>query len=281
MGRDYLLTEGITPLLTERYGLDLSPSARAEIDALEREFSIELEAHVPIGLDYHVLDANEIRAAMERITREETLPLVSLDDVYFAGLAHGSLSVTRLTSTDEPDRYEIGPRPGSPSLDEQVDAVLTSTGRRIALIDVGAFNGDTIHDQARVLSERYGMQVEGVYVSIANEGAQNGLPMRAAHRFDFHDWVENRDLIGFDGRKPLGDHPGDGYPIMPYFEHLEAWASLPATDELAATCVAYRDRMIGELERDGIATRIERDDQSGIYRLTFDRQVLKDEAKPR
>lgn len=271
MGDDYLLSEGISALLSERYGLELSPETKAEIGSIERGFSEELRGHVPAGLDYHVLGADEIRAGMQRITRDETLPLVSLDDVYFTGMAHGMLSVTRLTSTEDPDRYEIGPRPGAASLDEQVDQVMTTTGRRIALIDVGAFNGDTIHDQAKVLTERYGMRIEAVYVSIANASAQNGLPMQAARRFDFHDWVENRDLIGFDGRKPLGEQAGEGYPIMPYFEHLEEWASLPAANGLAATCVAYRDRMIDALERDGITTRIERDETSGIYQLSFDR----------
>jgi hypothetical protein len=270
MGLDYLLSEGITALLEKRHGLGLSEHSKNTIRDIEHDFSESLQGFVPEGVAYHVLSERAVREGMERITRGEPLPLVSLDDVYFDHIAHGSLSVTRLTSPTDPNNYEIGPRPGASPLDDQIDDVLMKLGRRIALIDVGTFNGHTLRDQVEALAHR-GMHVERVYVSIANIDSDKSIEPISAYRYDFNDWVENRDLIGFDGRKPNATS-NEGYLIMPYFDHLEEWASLPYSDALRELCITYRNRIIDELARDQISTNVN-EKGHGIYQITFNRQL--------
>lgn len=277
MGDDYLLSEGIVALLEHRHGLTMSEGTKKAIKSIEQEFSDSLEPFIPTGLTYHVLSEEDVRVGMERLTRSEELPLVSLDDVYFAHLAHGSLSVTRLTSPNEPNKYEVGPRPGAASLDEQIENLLTTVGRQVALIDVGLFNGHTLREQVETL-KRKGINVERAYVSIANAPSDGTFEVRSAYRYNFNDWVENRDLLGFDGRKPnaISD---EGYLIMPYFDHLEDWASLPHSDQLRELCISYRDRIIDQLDQNRVSTTIT-ENGSGIYQVVFNRQLQIGEPHP-
>jgi hypothetical protein len=228
----YLITTGITNLLETRYGLILPKDVRKNIQEIETDYVRILGKFLGRHFTFDVLNPRKIEGTLRGMMEKERDPVVCLDDVFFRGMYDQEFSVTRLTHPDTGEQV-IGPRSGKPSIEYQVNAMAEKfSGRRVALLDIGIFHGDTLlnssSDSSLSLAERLrenNVDVGNLYLGVANEPfvgkfEKAGMHVRAAHMYDFSDaengmggdWIEVRDLLGFDGRKP-------------YFENLNGSSS--------------------------------------------------------
>lgn len=122
----------------------------------------------------------------------------------------------------EVNRMEDGSkieRPGAPSVEEQLQRVVAGTrGRRVILVDDGAFSGGTL---AYVVEElrRVGKEPRMLVVFLGNPDLRSigGVPLYAFEELrDCIDWVDSRDLGILGGRLQKRSRTGRSATALPY-----------------------------------------------------------------
>jgi hypothetical protein len=272
---EYLLSEGVSSLLINRYGLDLSEEAVKNIDRLETEFAERLGEELSDTFDYEVVSAGTIESTMQKsVQRVNSLPIIGLDDVYFQDIrTDAQVSITRLVNdVNEFDNKTLGPRKGYAPLEKQLDSLEASfKGKDVALMDVGVFSGETLLDEKNGLLELFrkrGINPVRLYVSIMNSPAmpaleQAGIEIVTSNKiYDFTggDWLEARDLLGLDGRKISTDR----YRINDMTQLFARYIQSPQTlkeganiqDGVTAAilldlCSMYQKKILREVRKDG------------------------------
>jgi hypothetical protein len=163
-----------------------------------------------------------------------SLPIISFDDVYCQDLASGHYHITRVQNpsnlNEEP---RLGPRFNSENLKVQTKNILDRYGSEINIMDIGAFSGSTLIPEIERFRDA-GINVKNVYLMFAGQNAiinirNEGVNLKYAMTFNWIDWLELRDCIGFDGRKVLmdADSKDPQNSFIRYIENSKDWASIP------------------------------------------------------
>jgi len=217
----YLVTSDIVPTIRSRKDIDVSESEAEELHQLEEEYVNQLEEYVPNDVRYEVLDTDTIQNWMDEKIRASDNPVVSIDDVYPSEqLVDAYLDATRITDTQTGESV-TGTRDGEESYEENLERI-GSEYDTINLIDIGAFTGETIEETVEEFNHQ-GVEVDNVYLPVNG----SDLDVECIDEYDFHDWLEMRDLFLIDGRK-IGEGPNT---FIPYSENLSEWAGIPEEHE--------------------------------------------------
>lgn len=138
--------------LLNRWGLDNGLQTPSQ--AYFEDLSVDLGANLQqaTGTTVEVVPENELREGMERLIHTSPYPVVSLDRAYFDN-NHPSIvayiDVTRAVKEVEGEDGQVShkgvdgltPRPGFPSLQEQLEALRTSEESPITLLDDVVYSG--------------------------------------------------------------------------------------------------------------------------------------------
>lgn len=257
--KDYVVSKGLVPLFEKRYGLVLSPSIKETIRVLEGKFVDELKPFLDKKFNFIVLDEEDINKKMCELLMTDKRPIISLDDIYLTDKAHEIYSVTRLTNPDYFEDKEIGPRPVSSVLNEQITKIAKKyKGKEAIVFDIGTFTGKTLQSEIRRLKNKQ-VNIKKVYLVIGDEkiiakiSKEEEVEVVALNVYNFGEWIEIRDLFGFDGRKvkmrgvqEFEDFKASDVIIIPYKENLIEWASIPedCEDEVKKICEKYHAQVV-------------------------------------
>jgi hypothetical protein len=245
--KTYLLTGGLVPLFKNRYGISLASSTEVKIRIMEREYFNEMKAILENREDrddgglflWNLTFADDLTIDSDfrkLITQNRSQrPLVTLDDVYCSDLADAHYSITRLVDPANLDLESVpGPRLGFSHLDEQVKILRERLGPEIDIMDIGTFGGGTISDEILGRLRNNDLSVANVFLVFAGqEGIRRinatGSNLRYLKTYNWVDWLEMRDCIGFDGRKVA--HPVSSAVtqniFIRYCDRSANWASIP------------------------------------------------------
>ncbi len=246
----YLVTKDIVETL-ESKGIETDSELSVKIKKLENEFLEQLLPSIPSTMDAVFLNTQDLREKLNEALSTENLPVVGLDRIY-APNADDYLSVTRITNPLTGEK-RLGQRPGSKPLDEQIRNLKQYP--KIALVDCGAFEGDTLLEIVKRL-ENQGTKVSRIYLAVSSYDASEKInkvrKLCVNNLFRFGEWIELRDFLGVDGRKT-----GEGNAFIPYWENLVEWASIPKEKEreVAELCRGYNRIMLELLKQDGYDVR--------------------------
>lgn len=197
------------------------------------------------SIPHHLLSSG----IANRISRR-SLPIVSLDRVYADG-AHHYIDITRIVEHDGKKWKEHpghGPRPGFPSIEEQIRKILLSPHEAFIIVDDGCWSGNSLHDIICEL-ERNGKKVDSIVVGVHIRGDHSLLSscnLWHCHEYDregVHDWVCQRDFFpGIPlGGRTLGtaldeqltpDPRNIGVPYLFGFGDPGRWASLHFPEDM-------------------------------------------------
>lgn len=247
----YLITKDIVETLERKFGYPLTSELRAELRTLERKFLRVFFNLLPNEINNVSLDASFVSDQITEYVRARNVPVVSLDRVYLPD-ANDYLEVTRVTNR-ESGEVRIAERSGKLKLEEQLERLGAQYGR-ICLVDVGAFEGKTILDLCEMLNTA-GVSVEEICLGISGKEAKEKIEQRFRLKtfstFNFYEWIELRDLFGIDGRN-VGFENGKRL-IMPYWENICKWASVPEEKRRFAEnlCRKFNREIIGRLWQEG------------------------------
>lgn len=250
----YVITRDIVETLEGKLSINLTRSIKCKIKGLESEFLSEFWPFVPSEYGKLALETSDLRVQLSCAMSNRDLPVISLDRVYLPN-AQGYLEVTRLTNP-KTGIVSLGPRPGTPELTKQIDAL--AKYKRIILADVGAFTGDTLLELCDRV-ETKGIKVEEVLLGLSSVSASQRTnsvrKVTALNEYIFYEWLELRDLFGIDGRN-VGFENGSRLYI-PYSENLTEWASIPKEFErdVANLCRNFYQKLIGCLKQQEIDTK--------------------------
>ncbi len=184
------------------------------------------------------------------ISGSKKRPLISLDRVYVPN-ADGYLEITRVTDPLT-NKVIIGERPGNPSLEVQFSSL--QKYKEINLVDVGAFEGNTLLEICVFLEEK-GLKIAEIFLGYSSLEAKEKIgydkKVTALNLFQFYEWVELRDFFGIDGRR-IAQKPGY---FIPYWENLNSWASIPLQyeKEVKNLCLDFNKSLLDLLSKEGYA----------------------------
>ena len=171
-------------------------------------------------------------------SRKTNLPILSFDDVYCTDLPNGFYSISRIVDPNNLDNAPtLGPRLGFPPLEDQVRGIIKNLGKEIEIMDIGTFEGGTLYDEINGRFKEAGIKIPRIYLAFAGKAGIEklrgmGVGVQYYFGFDWVDWLEIRDCLGFDGRKVSLNVPkeeGLENLFVRYIERPEKWASIPAT----------------------------------------------------
>lgn len=202
--------------------------------------NIEVES-----IPHHLLSSG----IASRISRR-SLPIVSLDRVYANGADH-HIDITRIVEHDGKkwiEHLRHGPRPGFPSIEEQIQKILLSPHKAFIIVDDGCWSGNSLHNIICKL-EKNGKKVDFIVVGVHIRGDHSLLAHRDlehCHEYDRKgvlDWVSQRDFFpgiplggrtlgtAIDGQlKP--DPRNIGVPYLLGFGDPVRWASLDFPEDM-------------------------------------------------
>lgn len=246
--KPYLLTGGLVPLIENRHNLLLRPNTKRAIRDLEKAYSSFIASFLNGRIERDAsgkdLYSWEVKFISDEIIDDALgkliihsrsgKPLISFDDVYCQNLVDGNYQVTR---TQDPNKLDespkLGPRFDSPDLETQVNFIRDKYGLNIDIMDIGAFGGSTLIPEIKRFRDA-GINVGNVYLMFAGKEAIENLRnsnvcLNYVKTFDWIDWLEMRDCMGFDGRK-VKMTPGKNNPdnsFVRYLERSNDWASIP------------------------------------------------------
>ncbi|MCW1309767.1 MAG: HAD-IA family hydrolase [Candidatus Nanoarchaeia archaeon] len=238
-----MVTSDLISTLENRYKKILSKRTKQKINRLEDEFLEKFWDFIPDNIAKESLDAEELAEGIKKRISKEELPVITLDDIYIKPEeVSGYLSICRITDATG-NISGLGPRPGDKSLDQQLED-LTKKFDKIALVDIGAFGGDTTVEVINLFQSK-GIKVGRVYLGVCGQEAidkikkMTGVPVTAERIYTFYEWIELRDFFGIDGRKTA-----DG-AIRPYWENLTKWASIPEknAEDVKKLCIEYNKKL--------------------------------------
>jgi len=287
---EYLLTLGLPELFLNRYNLDLSDEIERNIQYVEKDFAEKLGNLLEKEFDYHILTSTEIEKRMKNLVAQSSgVPLINLDDVYFQNLECDRLSVTRLIENlvNFNEKF-LGARKGEPPLESQIEKLSRKySNKEVGLVDVGTFEGETLLDPKEGIIPnliRYHIKPRKIFLSIVNKSAlkklnQNGIEVivnENIHDFSGGDWLESRDLLGFDGRKINCEKVGlNGryHAFVRYIENsktLKEGASITQNvNEVLELCKNYNRKIMSLLQDNGIDVREGMLKGTSIYLIEF------------
>ena len=226
---------------------------------------------VATGVPVEVVGQKELVEGMGKLISESQYPVISLDRAYFdgdnPGIA-GFLDVTRAVkeSYDETGKRtfvsagDLVPRPGHPTLEEQLEALRSDTPSPITVVDDVIFSGDGMVNLAKELAA-IGRPIAQVIAGIGiEEGLAKlrdaGIEVKCVRTYeDVMDEVCERDFFAgapMSGRTVLGE---DGSTwSAPYFEpygNTEGWASIApeAVRDFSKFCLSQSLSLWAEVER--------------------------------
>ena len=247
-GNSYVISKDLVPTLERKIGIDLSPFVRERIRLLEDFFLSKFWRYIPEDINKITTNAFTTSVELEAVIDERGLPLISLDRVY-APKADGYLEITRVTDP-KTNKITIGERPGNPSLEVQFIPLQKYT--EINLVDVGAFEGNTILELCDLL-EKKGLKIAEIFLGYssveAKEKISRNKKVTVLNLFQFYEWVELRDFFGIDGRR-IAERPDY---FIPYWENLSSWASVPLQykNEVKNLCLDYNKGLLQLLGSEG------------------------------
>jgi len=212
--KDYIFTKDVVNLFTNRYGLNLNINQVGKIQKLENEFIDSIRDYLPRGYQIKVLD----KLKFNEFNNEN---LLFLDDVYFNKKGE-EISVTRTIPFEKlgkNDAVKILPRFGSESLDIQISKLQK---KEYSVVDCGVFSGHTLYDLISEFRDK-GIKINKAYLGVCNKNSiieikgksylakvdNTSVEKKASDLeliipdegiFDFGEWIELRDMLGFDGR---------------------------------------------------------------------------------
>lgn len=254
------------------------------------------------------IHADLISAVETALGPEVTVKVVRMSDLANDVLGHayktrkseGSLIVSTCREFAEPmkgvtldinrlvDRYGvslgIGPRPGYPSIDEQLRIIKAHANNRpVVIVEDGIFSGGTVEFVVDRCSEA-GIEVNQVVVGFRFPSSQDRIDVLAERGVEVSwleefgellDWVPDHDFLPmvpncgrilgvapFDAPVPYYSHRGMAYS-MPYvhpFSPVEDWAGVPegSKRELAKACFSLTQQIYTKLDLiNGYEIRIE------------------------
>jgi hypothetical protein len=258
---DYLITKDIPQLLQNRHGLKLTDAEIEALNGLQDEFIARIKPYLSEDQKLRVIE----NVAVD--TRSVARPLF-LDDVHFRTTGE-SLSFTRSLPLEDlannSRSKRISPRHGALSLDEQMERL---EHKDYTLVDVGIFTGETVVKLVDDLRE-HGITANKAVVAVCNKnyldcgGGKNYLKEELADGskrttgievvvpdsgiFNFGEWMELRDIVGFDGRSVRSE----GRTFAAYITNLAEHASIKPKncDLVGKISETYFERMLGVLRQ--------------------------------
>jgi|GEM_PF-2180482 len=244
--KTYLLTGGLVPLMENRYGLPLNSETKQSLRLIEQYYFSEMRDLIGKRKDkddlgeflweFEFISDNEVDSILRSLISKggRKNPIISFDDIYCQDLPDGNYQITRIqnpNNLNEPPR--LGPRFKADTLDEQVKKIKERYGNKIDLMDIGTFEGGTIGDEIEYRFRKNGIEVEKVYLAFSGKkGVERinslGVELKTSKIFDWVDWLEMRDCLGFDGRKvPMRHQDKLENLFIKYSENSGNWASIP------------------------------------------------------
>jgi hypothetical protein len=242
----YLLSGGIVPLLENRYKFSLDEPTKDNIREVEHDYFLDMNMHLhgrkdkddngKFEWDLKFFTDLAINRSMREVVaaHHSNRPLISFDDVYCTDLADGKYHITRINDPFDLDKKPLhGPRLGYKKLEDQVRDIKRIFGNEIDVLDIGVFEGETLISEAEGRFKNAGVSIKNVYTAFASKtSAENlknrGMSLYSANAFDWVDWLELRDCLGFDGRKVIWEGEGEkpnGFFIR--YDKKPSWASIP------------------------------------------------------
>ncbi|MBW6451675.1 MAG: hypothetical protein K0B02_03000 [DPANN group archaeon] len=291
--KTYLLTKDIVPTLKYRLNVPISVGSEAKIERLENQFINQFFDYTNKGnTNVHLNHSELTNGAIDLLKKHSSDNIISCDEVYFPnGIADDYLSITRITDPGNPSNYKLGERPGNIPLKTQLNVLEQKySGKKITLLDIGAFGGDSILDTVSILNDR-NITVENIVLSVSNIDAINrinnetNLDIYSHKIYNFDDWIELRDLFGIDGRKiNKTEVPSNAITsqqefkkadklFAPYWENPVKWATVEP--EYKDQAIELSKSTFGELQKilidDGFNVDMNKvaKDQFGIWSLNI------------
>lgn len=239
------MTKDIVETLERKIGLNVQD--KCAIKQLENDFLERFWEFIPGYIDKVAIDASSVDT---RLLFKKNQKIISLDRIYFPR-ADQYLEVTRVTDPST-GNYQVRERPGARPLDDQIKSLKYN---KISLADVGAFDGTTMLRVCEAV-EKNGIEIEDIYLCFssnsANKSINSSRTLKVLMLFEFYEWIELRDLLGIDGRNTfmMG---GDRF-FIPYWENLEAWASIPKKYEknVERLCKEYNQKILDILKEENV-----------------------------
>jgi hypothetical protein len=242
----YLITKDVKETIENKFGLHLSKRANAKIDRLSDEFVRKFwkVSGLPQNVERCERSASELSGKLMAMLRKTGYDVISLDRVYVPN-APAYLEVTRKTDP-QTDAVTISERSGTRPLPEQLASL--KKYENVAVVDVGAYGGDTLLEVCRMLDEQ-GTCVKEIYLGVAGDKVSAKIDGRrelnVIEEFNLYEWIELRDFLGIDGRY-VGLSKSGNKLYRPYWENLVKWASIPEENEpkVAELCSTYAAKLM-------------------------------------
>lgn len=202
-----ILTGDVVSTLNGRYGIPLYLDQDRRLDELERKFLEDLASSIFSDYDCLVLSNREVIDLYEEHTSRESLPVVSIDDLWKKeGIFY--FEINRKLDSDSGDVY-LAPRAGHESLENQVKHLVNQLPQgEVMLVDRGCIAGGTILYSASLLGKE-GIRVRKVLLGPHRKEGFDRLKSELgssveisllSHDWNCEEWVESRDLVGISGR---------------------------------------------------------------------------------
>jgi len=253
MDKPYVVSADIY-LLMEKWATQHSfvLPAREFFCQLREEFSNYMRR---VFSNFELVSEDEISRGLAGLVAESSLPVVSLDRVYFE--SELNLEVARLVDKDGKDRG-LGHRSGTSPLAQQIRKLQMSGVREVVVVDDVVFTGALLERIIELLS-RIRIRVPLICAGIGiAEGINriNGTKreIRCVRTYEeVIDEVCERDFypgVPLSGRLLVGDD-NIGVPYILPFGKPESWASIPseqATD-FSRFCLHQTATLFDEIER--------------------------------
>jgi hypothetical protein len=182
--------------------------------------------------NFQFISEDELQLGIQKIVSESGFFPISLEKTYFP--TSPNLEICRHTSCDNTEKG-LGPRPNSPSLEEQINRLEAYKDKKIILIDDVIFTGELLLMIFFELSRR-GFHVEMV---VAGIGIQQGIKELEKAGLKVHcvrvyqevvDEICERDFypgVPLSGRLLNGGGDNIGMPYILPFGKPGDWASIP------------------------------------------------------
>ncbi|MDD5749984.1 MAG: hypothetical protein PHO91_04420 [Patescibacteria group bacterium] len=217
---------------------------------LRRSFSDYMQS---IFSSFDLVSEDEIYAGLVELTAGSSLPILSLDGVYFD--SQFNLEIARLAD-GEGKSCGLGRRAGAPSLFKQIRRLQMGGLREAVIVDDVVFSGALLERVVNLLS-RLRIEVPLVCVGIGiAEGVdrirQGGREVRCVRAYDqVIDEVCERDFypgVPLSGRLFVaGDNVGIPY-LLPFGKPV-SWASIPSkhAKDFSRFCLVQTKNLFDEI----------------------------------
>lgn len=222
---------------------------------------------------FELVPEEELVSGLEYLSDRTSLPIISLDRVYFAG--ERSLEITRLVDVSGND-CGLGCRFGFLPVLRQMRALRASGVREVCIVDDVLFSGALLEKIFAIFS-RMGIRVPVVCAGVGiAEGIARlndfGCEVRCVRAYgEVLDEVCERDFYPgtpFSGRT-LDHDRSVGLPYILPFGNPEEWASIPSryAKELSVFCLRQTIALFDEIERYSNRSVLCKDLSRGVFGL--------------